>query len=144
MRPELLQPNTKCSAHLCEPGMLASSPQSVSDELFLFNQGHENITDGRYSLRRCLNPRKWKERRWCWNKCQLYIIKLTAGKITSRDLGYKYVCFKTKDRKTVTDRDFAAKGQIPEVQLTAEKKMFIDVEDMSESRREGVQWIDVG
>lgn len=56
MWPELLQPNRKLNAHLCGPGMLASSLLRVSEEIFLFNQGNEKITEGRYSLRRCLNP----------------------------------------------------------------------------------------
>lgn len=55
MWPELLQPNRKRIAHLRGPGMQLSSPQRVSDEIFVFNQGNEKITDGRYSLRRCLN-----------------------------------------------------------------------------------------
>lgn len=55
MWPELLQPNRKRIAHLREPGMLSSNPQRVSDEIFVFNQGNEKITDGRYSLRGCLN-----------------------------------------------------------------------------------------
>lgn len=72
------------------------------------------------------------------------VIKLTAGKITSRDLGYNDVYFKAKDGKIIADRDFTTKSQIPEVQLTAKKEMFIGMEDMSESRREGDQWVDVG
>lgn len=54
--PELLQLNRKHNALLCETGMFPSSPQRVPDEIFLFNQGNEKITEGRYSLRRCLNP----------------------------------------------------------------------------------------
>lgn len=71
------------------------------------------------------------------------VIKLSAGKITSRDLGYKHICFKAKDRKRIADRNFTPKHQISEVQLTAKKEMFIDMEDMSESRMEGDKWVDV-
>lgn len=53
------------------------------------------------------------------------VINLTAGKITSRDLGYKHICFKTKDRYIITDRDFTAKSQIPEVQLTPKKRCLL-------------------
>lgn len=34
------------------------------------------------------------------------VITLTAGKVTSRDLGYKHNCLKTKTTKLITDGDF--------------------------------------
>lgn len=52
------------------------------------------------------------------------VIKLTAGKITSRDLGYKQSCFKTKGRKMIIDRDLTTKSQIFKVQLTAKKRFY--------------------
>lgn len=48
------------------------------------------------------------------------VIKLTAGKITSRDYRYRHICFKV-DRKIIEEKDCTTKSQTPEVQLTAKK-----------------------
>lgn len=53
------------------------------------------------------------------------VIKLTAGKIATRDYGYKHICFKAKGRKIIADKDFTTKSQIPEVQLTAKKRCLL-------------------
>lgn len=53
------------------------------------------------------------------------VIKLATGKVTSRVLGYKHSCFKTKNRKVITDRDFSNKmsnTEMSKFKLTAKKK----------------------
>lgn len=59
----------------------------------------------------------------------VHVIKLTAGKVTSRHLRYKHSCFKTKNRKITTDRDFYSKkksnAEISQVKLTAKKRGLI-------------------
>lgn len=48
---------TGSAVHICmSPGCWQAAHRVPSDEIFFFNQGNEKTTDGRYSLRGCLNP----------------------------------------------------------------------------------------
>lgn len=54
------------------------------------------------------------------------VIKFIAGKVTSTDFGCRQSCFKSKNRKVITDRDFCNKKsdtEISKVKLTDNKEV---------------------
>lgn len=54
------------------------------------------------------------------------VTKLSAGKVTSTELGYKASCCKSKNRKAITDRNFYKKKSdtvISKVKLSAKKEV---------------------